>query len=88
LRELAAGSVHSRDTIANRMKEAGIPLRKCGRIKKTLKSKEDLYILVKAKRDLGLTYRKIAQDLCAQNIVCKTGSKKWHPMMIKRILKK
>lgn len=91
MRELAAGSVHSRDTIAKRMRESGMVLRKPGRPKKALDvdvmySSEDLYKLIKIKRNLGLTYRKIAQDLSAQNIVCKMGTKKWHPMMVKRIL--
>lgn len=37
LRELAAGSVHSRDTIANRMIESGKVVRKPGRPKQALK---------------------------------------------------
>jgi hypothetical protein len=35
LRELAAGSIHSRDTIANRMRESGMVVRKPG-VRKSL----------------------------------------------------
>lgn len=91
MRELAAGSIHSRDTIANRMRESGMVVRKPGRPKKVLGrgvlySPEDLYKLVRAKRDNGLTYRKIAQDLTAQNIIRNKGTNYWHPMMVKRIM--
>lgn len=91
LRELAAGSVHSRDTIANRMRESRMVVRKPGRPKKVLDvgiqySPDDLYKLVRAKRDNSLTYRKIAQDLSSQKILRKSGSASWHPMMVKRLL--
>lgn len=93
LRELAAGSVHSRDTIAKRIKASGLSLKKPGRPKKVLKqgilySPEDLYKLVKTKRDCGTTYRMIARDLSSQKVIRKDGSTDWHPMMIKRILDK
>ena len=66
-------------------------VRKPGRPKKVLRlgvlySTEDLYKLVRAKRDNGLTYRKIAQDLTAQNVIRSKGSNSWHPMMVKRIM--
>jgi transposase len=37
-------------------------------------------------RDDGLTLREIAQRLTALNIPSKNGKRKWHPMMVKRIL--
>lgn len=37
-------------------------------------------------RDDGLTLREIAQRLTTLNIPSKNGKKKWHPMMVKRIL--
>jgi hypothetical protein len=91
LRELAAGSIHSRDTIAKRMKESGMVVRRPGRPKYALKksvqySQEDLYQLIRGKKDSGLTYRKIAQDLTALGAVCKKGVNQWHPMKIKRII--
>ena len=91
MRELAAGSIHSRDTIAKRMKESGMVIRKPGRPKQGFKksvqySQEDLYTLIKTKREAGLTYRQITQKLSSQKILCKSVSTNWHPMMIKRIL--
>jgi IS30 family transposase len=37
-------------------------------------------------RDDGLTFRQIAQRMTALNIRSKNGKKKWHPMMVKRII--
>lgn len=73
------------------MREAGMKLRKPGRPKQDLRinakySQEDLYNLIKAKRDAGLTYRKIANDLSSQKNLNKSDSLDSHPMMIKRIL--
>lgn len=73
------------------MRESGIVIRKPGRRRKALDvgilySSEDLYKLVRTKRDNGLTYRKIAQDLTAQNIIRNKGANNWHPMMVKRIM--
>jgi hypothetical protein len=41
---------------------------------------------IKDFRDDCLTYRQIALRLTALKIPSKNGKKKWHPMMVKRIL--
>lgn len=93
MRELAAGSIHSRDTISRRFKDSGSLVRKPGVRKKSSSSgvkysSDDLYNLIKSKRDSGSTYRKIAQDLNAKMVIRHNGSINWHPMMIKRVLEK
>jgi hypothetical protein len=42
--------------------------------------------VIKDFRDDGLTFRQIAQRMAALNIPSKNGKKKWHPMMVKRII--
>jgi hypothetical protein len=37
-------------------------------------------------RDDDLTFRQIAQRMTALNIPSKNGKKKWHPMMVKRVV--
>lgn len=89
LRELAAGSIHSRDTISKLMKKVGGRLRKPGVRKKLagiIYTAEDLHFLIKSKRDSGCTYREIANVLSAQQVLRNNKHVHWHPMMIKRIL--
>ena len=90
---MAAGSAHSRDTIANRLRGAGASLRKPGTRKRNapgtlICSPEALVALIRAKRCEGLTYREIANHLMGKNVALNTRSVNWHPMMVKRLLEK
>lgn len=68
LRQITATSVHSRDQITERLKEAGVEIRtnqRSGSIK--VKPYDEVYIvrMTKTLRDQGQTYRKIAQAMTA-----------------------
>ena len=89
LRQITALSVHSRDHITERLKEAGVEIRsnqRSGSVK--VKSYDEVYIgqMVKSLRDKGQTYRQIAQQMTAIKVRSKNGKSKWHPMMVKREL--
>lgn len=93
LRELAAGSVHSRDTIATRMKAAGVSLKASGARKRInhgvlTYSLDKLVTLVKIKRNAGLSYRAITIYLNGKKIALTDREIRWHPMMVKRLLDK
>ncbi len=87
LRQITALSVHSRDRITERLKEAGVEIRgnqRSGSIK--IKPYDEVYIvqMVKTLRDQGQTYRQIAQKMTAIKVRSKSGKLKWHPMMVRR----
>lgn len=41
---------------------------------------------IKDLRSEGMSFRKIAQRMTVLNIPSKNGKRKWHPMMVKRVL--
>lgn len=89
LRQITALSVHSRDRITERLKEAGVEIRsnqRSGSVKVKPYDEVDIGQMVKSLRNKGQTYRQIAQKMTSIKVRSKNGKLKWHPMMVKRVL--
>jgi hypothetical protein len=86
LRQIAALSVHSRDRITERLKEAGVKLRPHNPAQKQAFSEGQINELMHHMRKNGKTYREIAKELTGIKAKSKTGKTQWHPMMVKRML--
>jgi predicted HTH domain antitoxin len=86
LRQITALSVHSRDRITERLKEAGVKLRPHNPARKRAFSEAQINELMHHMRKKGKTYREIAEELSRIKAKSKTGQTKWHPMMVKRML--
>ena len=87
LRQITALSVHSRDRITERLKEAGVEIRgnqRSGSVKVKPYDEADIGQMVKSLRNKGQTYRQIAQKMTSIKVRSKNGKLKWHPMMVKR----
>jgi len=50
------------------------------------KGEQQIIEAIKDFRIEGLTFRQIAQRMTALKIPSKNGKRKWHPMMVKRVL--
>ena len=79
-------SVHSRDGITERLKEAGVQIRPHNPARKQAFNEAQVNELMHHMRKKGKTYREIAEELTRIKAKSKTGQTKWHPMMVKRML--
>lgn len=86
LRQITALSVHSRDRITERLKEAGVKLRPHNPARKQAFSEAHINELMRYMRKKGKTYREIAEQLTRIKAKSKTGKTQWHPMMVKRMI--
>jgi hypothetical protein len=86
LRQITALSVHSRDRITERFKEAGVKLRPHNPARKQAFSEAQINELMHHMRKKGKTYREIAKELTGIKAKSMTGKTQWHPMMVKRML--
>lgn len=86
LRQITATSIHSRDRITERLKEAGVQLRPHNPAKRKTLSQAEIIELMRNMRDKGKTYRDIAEELTKLKAKSKNGKMQWHPMMVKRLL--
>jgi predicted HTH domain antitoxin len=86
LRQITTLSVHSRDRIAKRLKEAGVKLRPHNPARKEAFSEAQINGLARCLKKKGKTYRKIAKELTRIKAKSKMGKTQWHPMMVKSML--
>jgi hypothetical protein len=81
-------SVHSRDRITERLKEAGLQLRPHNPAIRRALSHNEVVQLIQKMRGKGKPYRHIAKELMKLKIETKAGKTQWHPMMVKRLVLK
>lgn len=86
LRQITTLSVHSRDRIAKRLKEAGVKLRPHNPARKEAFSEAQINELMRYPKKKGKTYRKFAKELTRIKAKSKMGKTQWHPMMVKSML--
>lgn len=87
LRQITATSVHSRERITERLKEAGVQLRPHNPHKRKALSQAEIMELMQNMRAKGQTYREIAEELTKLKAKSKLGKTQWHPMMVQRELR-
>ena len=76
LRQITATSVHSRERITERLKEAGVQLRPHNHAKRKTLGEAQIMELMQNMRSKGTTYREIAEELTKLKAKSKTGKKK------------
>lgn len=86
LRQITATSVHSRDRITERLKEAGVQLRPHNPARRKALCQAEIMELMQKMREKGKTYRDIAEELTKLKAKSKAGKTQWHPMMVQRVL--